>query len=335
MVGTKLEQIYTWEQIADLFAQRIIDSKFLEEFNPDRFKRWFMERKKVGIKFDFRLTAKIYQIDLNLHKDYDHFTVIVAGDSTRTTGIGKSTLGAQIGAWTQTDMDTSSFLFDAQSYIQKLNSTLKQGEIGKTLILDEGGNALFSRQTMANTNVILAKTFMAQRLAHTHVIICIPKWWYLDTIIRDDRVDTLIMIKSRGYYKALNKKGISILNRLGKHDKSKPIVAIPLPINTFWEGNFRSTFPDTINYEDYLKLKRDNALKQLEEAQTIASSISMINIDTVSSQVGISVSDLVKAIQEKQIIGKQIGKKWFITKEQYDDLINNNINSNMNDGEAI
>jgi len=213
------------------------------------------------------------------------------------------------------------------NYIKKLQEVgknykkNKKSKETKSIIIDEGGISLFSRESLSLSNRILAKTFMVQRFLNVHVGICIPHYWSLDSLIRNHRINTLIVIRKRGKYKAYVGKGIKLLNKLGGKDKEKSLMAIPIPYGFFWDGDFHKDFPETINVKHYEKHKFKHIISFLDDAKMEADTVKMIKVARLEQEFGIKKDTIVAEINAGNIEGRKIGNQWFITKKAYEKLI--------------
>lgn len=324
MVNKILEEKYTWEELANIVADRIEKEEFIEtkKWDRNKFIAWFMIREKIGLRFDYKLIARAYCIWKDLRDQKDHFTVVVGGE-----GLGKTTLLNQLSAWVAPGMSINDIVFDMSQYVVKLQEVSKAYYKNKkdkkdiSLNIDEGGLSLFSREALSTSNRVLAKTFFVQRFLNVHVGICIPHYWSLDSLIRNHRINTLIVIKARGYYKCFVGKGIKILNKLGVKDKEKGLIAIPIPYGYFWEGTFRKDFPNSIDGDEYEKYKFKHIQNFLEEAKLEASTVKMIKVGQLEREFGIKRDTLIREINTGKIEGRKIGNQWFITKKAYERLI--------------
>ena len=320
-----LEDRYSWEDLGKLMADRIEGANFLHKDNWSRheFLKWFKIREKVGLRVDWRMVAREYAIWRKLRRGHDHFTVIVG-----TEGSGKSTMEIQHCAMIAPAMDLKDIVFDMPHYIKKLKEVAKHYKKFKkqfddrSIGIDEGGISLFSREALSRSNKILAKSFMVQRFLNVHVCICIPHFWSLDTLIRNHRINTLIIIKRRGEYKCVVGKGIKILNRLGAKNKEKDILAIQVPYQYFWEGKFRKAFPKTVDYKEYEKHKFKHIQSFLDDAELVAKQQDMVSLKRIEKEIGVPEEELKLEINNGTIEGRRIGTKWFITRKAYKNLFN-------------
>jgi len=321
--GLPLEDRYSWEDLGILIADRIEAAEFVAKKNWSRheFLKWFKIREKVGLRVDWRMVAREYVIWRTLRRGHDHFTVVIG-----TEGSGKSTFGVQHGAMIAPAMDLKDIVFDMPHYVRKLKEIAKHYKKFKkkfddrSIGIDEGGISLFSREALSKSNKILAKTFMVQRFLNVSVTICVPHFWSLDTLIRNHRINTLIIIKRRGEYKCIVGKGIKIMNKIGSKNKEKDIMAIPIPYQYFWEGTFRKAFPKTIDYKEYEKHKFKHIQSFLDDAELDAKQQEMISLKRIEKEIGVSEEDMKLGIKNGTIEGRRIGTKWFITKKAYKNL---------------
>jgi len=320
-VANRLEDKYSWKELGELFANRIEKTEFIlkKNWNRKHFLEWFKIREKVGLLFDWRLVAKCYTIWKDLQDENDHFTVIVGSE-----GEGKTTISTQICAWIAPDMDLNDIVFDMPHYISKLmeiaDGYKKLDKNDRSIQIDEGGISLFSREALSRSNKTLAKSFMIQRFLNVHVAICIPHYWSIDTMIRSHRVKTLIICKKRGSYKCIVNQGVSILNKIGKKNKDRPLVTIPIPYNCFWEGHWSKEFPKTIDKKEYDKYKLKHIRKFLQDVKEEGDTIMMVKIGEASKKLTIDRRTLIKMIKNKEIEGKKIGTNWYLTKKALEKL---------------
>ena len=314
-----------WMEIAVRFADNIEKTNFLSKkiWKRQEFIDWFIFRVKLlGLLFDWKLIARCYYQWKEIRNEKDHFTVIVGNE-----GDGKTTLSVQMSAWVAPDMVLEDICFDMEQYVNRLRLISKDYKknkregTDKSITIDEGGISLFSREAMSKSNTVLAKTFMVQRFLNANVSICIPYYWGLDTMIRQHRIKTLIIIKERGKYECIVGKGIKILNERGKRDKDKELWRIPIPYGLFWEGDFSKPFPRTISKDDYEKYKSKHIKKFLDDAQLEAQSVKMIKVGKLEKEFGISRETIIKEIKNEKIGGRKIGNQWFVTEKAYKQLI--------------
>lgn len=313
-----LQRNNTWTELAERFATKIEQSQILSTFDKQKFKDWFMEREQVGILFDYKLMARTYAIWKELANESDHFIVVVGKE-----GLGKTTLSLQVSSWINPTMDIDDIAFDMEQYVTTLKGISKEHRKNKatkhfrTITLDEGGISLFSRESMSRSNVVLAKTFMVQRYLNVGVTICIPYYWALDSMIRDHRIKTLIIIKERGKYKCVTGAGIRRLNLTGSKNRDRELQAIQLPYGTFWDGDFSKSFPGNIKEEDYDKHKHKHINRFLDDAELEATTFKMVKATKIAKEIGIDIRTLVNQIQNGEIEGRRIGDRWFVTEKAY------------------
>lgn len=313
-MAQKLEIKYsTWDKLADHIADQIQSEVDDSKFNRSKFLKWFMLRKRIGCRFDYRLIHRAYVIWKQLQKKGDHFTCIVGRE-----GEGKSTIGIQLGAWVSPNMSQDDICYTAEMYINKLTDVAEKYDIDrddredKSIQIDEGGIDLFSREAMSASNVTMAKCFMIQRFLNLHVIICIPKYWNIDTKVRE-RIKTLIIKTSHKSYKCITGEGIDIVN---SYSTKKPkINSISIPYGYFWKGNNVEDFPNTISDRVYEQFKLKNIREFLNEQKKNRIERVMLNTREVMAQLGITRPTVSKYIKMGKFRATNIGQKWLINKE--------------------
>lgn len=319
----RLDSKYSWDKLAEIISDRIEKNLEDKQFNRSKFITWFMLRKKVGLRFDYKLIHRAYVIWKQLHNEEDHFTVIVGKE-----GSGKTTLGAQLGAWVSPNMGLDDMCYAADQYLHKLSQVAENYEMNridnedKSVQIDEGGIDLFSREAMSANNIKLNKTFMVQRFLNIHTIICIPSYWALDSNVRHHRIKTLIIIHRRGQYQCVTGRGINILNENGAVRKQKPVHLIPIPYGMFWLGQFNKIFPTTIDKDKYEAHKLKHIKSFLDVQKNVKIERSVLKTTEVMQILGITRPTIKKYIDMGKLRAVNIGQKWLINKEDVISLQN-------------
>jgi len=239
-----MDEKYTWDEMYQYVVELI------PKLSSTHFRKWFREREHIGKLFDPVMIARCYSIYKEIHrKDRDHFWFICGKE-----GSGKSTLASQIAAWIDPNFKVDNFCFDVRDYVEKVKTLPK----GSSIVLDEGGVALFSRSAMGIDNKKIVRLFMLQRQKNFNVIVVCPSFYDIDTYVRKHRVNTLIRVINQGDYMGYLPKAISIINEVGY--RKKPLSAIKIPNGQFWYGTFTKPFPKYLKRDDYV-LKKGNHLE--------------------------------------------------------------------------
>lgn len=314
----KLELELSWPEMAEHVADQI-EKEIKPKWKRQHFIEWYMKRESVGHRFDWRMVYRIYKICEKLEQEGDSFTVIVGKE-----GSGKTTLALQMAAWTSpTTFKIDHICYNAEQYLKKVKELIEKRKADLddsseriSVVLDEAALDLFSRKSMSKSNIDLSQVFFIQRILNIHVILCIPDFFGLDTIVREHRVATLItMLNKRGLYKGITGKGIQIIiknyKRYGKNINSHPV-----PYGTFWQGTFNKPFPNTINTKEYLKNKILNVDDFVQKClKGLDDTTKLMPLSKVYDQIGCSRRKLIGLVKSGDLDGKKIGDQWFITPE--------------------
>lgn len=245
-----------------------------------------------------------------------------------TKNSGKTTFEIQLMSFISPNCDLKDVVFDMPQYITKLSKVAKEYRVNKinkddqSIGIDEAAISLFSRESLSKSNKVLAKSFFVQRFLNVHTLICIPHYWSLDTLIRNHRINTLIIIKKRGKYKAVTGKGIKILNKIGSKDRTKELIQLPIPYGMFFEGEFRKSFPKTMSKTEYERYKFRHIKNFLEDVKLEASAEIMVPVKRIEKDLGIPQQNLIDSIKSGELEGKRIGNNYFLSKKAYQKLVN-------------
>jgi hypothetical protein len=125
----------------------------------------------------------------NMRRDGDNFIVIDGYERT-----GKSTLGFQLARAIDPSFDPATVILDYQDF----RNVFSQNKRNVTYLLDEGGNLMFSRDSMTGENKILQKILMQVGQTNSTFIMCVPNFWRLDRIVREHRCQAWIHVYRRG-----------------------------------------------------------------------------------------------------------------------------------------
>lgn len=207
--------------------------------NKRDFKPWFFGREKVGRFFDTAMMSKCYNISRVLEREQDYFIVIV-GDE----GSGKSKLSFSIAATIDPTFTLERVYFDAIPYIKGLRHSVPK----QSHVIDEGGQLLFSRQSMSRMNINIARLFMVMRAKRTLTLVNIPDYGLLDTFVRR-RADLLIRMLPGFRYQAYYGPALDKIRR--DWGKVHNLAAISVPEQYFWHGSTYGEWPVGFDVEVY------------------------------------------------------------------------------------
>ncbi|MEM5868284.1 MAG: zonular occludens toxin domain-containing protein [Candidatus Aenigmatarchaeota archaeon] len=173
-----------------------------------RIKQQVDEKKLLETAFsNTQLIDKI--IEKCKTQDIDWFIVISGGE-----GIGKSTLALNIYSYICKKLnlpiiDTLSrtLIYDEDEFLQFLVNVNPE-EKNLPILLDEGANILFNRESMNKYRHYILKFFNVMRFLNCFVIITTPNIKFLDKNVREHRIKSLFHIPERGIFWYYNKSQI-------------------------------------------------------------------------------------------------------------------------------
>lgn len=313
-MGTAYEDKMTWAELCEQTIKKLSKPLGNDE-EVIKFRKWFMEREQVGYRFDPIMIYRCYNIWKDLKSDYDHFIVICGREGT-----GKTTFGTQIASWIHPTFKIENVVYGTGEYLKALKSKMsqykKEGKVDPDVIMLDEGTELLSRESLNESNRILTKTFFVQRALKCLVIINIPNFHMLDSVVRKHRVKTLIEVTERGRYKAIVGVGIPIIAKDG--ERQKTVSNIRLPYGSFWEGYFRKEFPKTLDFDEYSSHKMngiDNLLETLDRNNYDVKN-NMVESFKIAKVLGKPSDTVTRWINEKRLDGTKLGGRYYIIKNE-------------------
>jgi len=310
----KLTDDYPWEEVVENVANQI--GRRNPNFNKKKFVEWYITKEYVGKPFDPTLIYFAWKGYKRLYDDKDNITVICGLE-----GEGKSTLGINY-----CSLISPSFNFDSTCYdSEEFKKNLREGIKGDSVLADEGGVILFSREAMKRENKNIIKILTAIRERNLNLVVCVPNFFIIDSYIREHRVNTLIQIRKRGYYRGYLREGIAIINRNAKH---KDVLGVKLGSDKFWDGNFNKELPKDYDYVAYKKKKNKNINKSLEPSREEQDKLNnnlmggeLIKLSVVAKKLNVSLKSIDTIMRKNNISVKKIATYKYIKVRDYNDLI--------------
>ena len=309
---TPLEQQMSWEQIVEhtLNQIKVLGAKPSEK----EFKKWMMSKEHLRLRaFDAALVYHAFKVYKKLHNDYDNWIVICGKE-----GSGKSTLAINLCLWIS-DKDSfkpENVIIDADQF----NKQFREAKPTSSLLLDEGGALLFSRNAMSGDSKFVIQSAMVARAKCINMIVCIPNFFLLDTYIRNHRVDLLIHVTKRGVYKAFKEKSLAYISKDAL--KSKDVMSVRLKSGLWWDGKFRKNICEGFDYNIYLANKHKYIDEFLASKDAHPVGKVMIKAATLAKQLDISSLSLRHWIEDGKIRGKKMGQQWFVDRNDAERLLN-------------
>jgi|25BtaG_2_1085352.scaffolds.fasta_scaffold08660_2 energy-coupling factor transporter ATP-binding protein EcfA2 len=308
MGRVRLTDSMPWNEVVEHITNRLM------AYNPKLprkdFIKWYGEKQDVGFPFDPHMVYQCYKAHRRAKKDYDNFWAFCGQE-----GSGKSTIARNAAYMIDPNFSEDKIVFTLDEYMNLLRGMLERGEKGGAIVIDEGGQLMFSRDAMSATNKILVRTAMMQRKLNLTVIICIPNFFLLDSYPRDSRVNLLIQISKRGEYKGILKEGITKVSRDGV--KYKNVLTVNLPLMYYWKGTFNTTIPKGFDLDSY-EAKKDKYMKlYFEEAtQSKVEKSHGVKMSILARRMGAKPSHLQYMINQGKLKAYKINKTWFITRDE-------------------
>lgn len=305
----KLTQKFKWEEVVDMVANQIESRN--PNFKRKEFVEWYKTKEYVGKPFDPTLIYMAWKSYKRLIDDKDNVTVICGLE-----GDGKTTLGINLCSLISPNFNFNNTCFTNEELIRNMQS------MGKTesILADEGGVMLFSREAMNTTNKMAIKLLMAVRNKNINFVICVPNFFNIDSYIREHRVNMLIQIRKRSHYRGFLREGVGIINRC---TKNKNVLATKIGYGKFWDGTFNKEISKGYDYKMYLE-KKDYYINRYLDSALKDSSDSLeglIPIFLVSKKLHVSKLTIKGMIKRKEIMAKKIGKYWYISVKDYNKLV--------------
>jgi len=309
-----LTKEFTWEEVIEKVTTQI--SRRKHNFNRNKFIEWYKNKEYVGKPFDPTLIYFSWKGYKRLNNDRDNITVICGLE-----GEGKSTLGINYCSLISPTFTFDSTCFDSEEFKRNLREAKK----GDSVLADEGGVILFSREAMNRTNKQIIKILTGIRERNINLVVCVPNFFIIDSYIREHRVNLLIQIRKRGYYRGYLRDGIAIVNRNAKH---KNVLAVKLGSDKFWDGHFNKELPKDYDYISYKKKKNlniDKSLAPSKEEENNGNNDNVkgdvIKLYMIAKKMNVSTRSMESMVRKENIPIKKIGNYNYISVKDYNNLI--------------
>ena len=307
MAGKSLDERMSLPEIAAQHATAM--KPYLPKKN--HFEEWYLERlKKVGYLFDRMMAVMAYKVHEKLRTEDDWVTLFIGREGT-----GKTTLAAQWCSYIDTSMKINQVTWDSTQFY----TALQHSKVGQSVLIDEGGINLLSRESMSLGNRDMIKTFMVMRKKCLNTAICIPDYKDVDSYIRNHRVHLLVMLQSRGKYKATFGKGIEKINAEMRKMKHK-INNITLPNGYFWQGYWNERFPQNLSKAEYDAAKDAHINKfvneRIRESTLLDKQIPAQFMTTLEAakMLGVRQEQVYSWAKQGNIKALKINNRWLINK---------------------
>ena len=238
------------------------------------------------------------------HLDFDSFVVICGNER-----LGKSTLAAQLGMYiTDGKLSVDNICMTTEEFLKQLKETKK----GDTIIFDEAGTALYSREAMTTMNRMLTKAFMVSGLKNICIILCIPDFFSLDSYVRMHRINLLLYVVKRGRYLSYSKKRAKGISLKGSKMKNVRVV------KSLDYGWFPKQFPKELE-EAYRKKERAYKFSFIGSIKDNLEG--NYNTSKFAEITGYNLKTVMRWIEDKKINAKKVGGRWWIPKQEAEKIV--------------
>ena len=313
MTGIPMTSKTSWDEVVNHVADQI--EARIRGFNRNDFVKWYSTKEYVGKPFDWYLIYTAYKIQKRLRNDYDNLVLI-----TGLEGSGKSTLGINFSSLIDEKFNEDNVGIDEVKAFNLLRDSKKYSSV----LLDEGGNLMFSREAMKTQNRDLMKLFMLMRARNLNIVVCIPNFYMVDSYIRQHRVNLLLHVKERGEYRLFTRDGIKDLNDWG--NMKKGVMGVRIKAYKFHDGLFNKGIPKNFNYQNYLAMKDlyiSSAFKGNKlQNDPIYEGARLVPLQKLTQALGLKNKTMIwRLLKIGEIKGKKIAGKWFVSREDYEKLV--------------
>ena len=302
--------LYTWKENVELIITRAKKIRHFSKIEENKFRAWLIEKDGIGNRFfNVELYLRAWSTYKKLRKDYDDVTVVVGLE-----GLGKSTQAIQYCSVVSDTFSLKHICYEMSDFVNAIKIANKYDSI----LLDEGGMFLFSRDAMSANNKILVKLLMLSRQKNLHICIAIPQFTAIEKYIREHRVTTLINVYKRGKNVTYIDKAIKIISEI--LPKKKDFSAVKVPNGTFVHGYFAKVFPtmNDISHETYKQFKEDHLNRFISdiETETVPADAEVkkeyIPGDVFRKRTGVKQRQFSHLVTSGRLKGRKFGGKWFV-----------------------
>lgn len=180
-------------------------------------------------------------------------------------GVGKTTLGLQVGKYIDPTLDLSRIVFNAEDF----RGAILKAEQGQVVIYDEAFTGLSARSSLSGVNKILVSLMMQMRQKNLCVIIILPTFFLLDKYVALFRSKALIYVYetggNRGYFRIYNQKRKKLLYLFGSKTYNYSPKIGKKKLFTRFRGRFYGVF--ALGDEEEEKEYRKKKMKALEASE--------------------------------------------------------------------
>ena len=238
-----------WSEHAKKIAEQ---NRLKNKAKTNEFYRWLLSLNHDKRYFDGSVYRRAYFAFKELQNDHDHFTVVCGKE-----GSGKSTLAIQFCSTISPNFGQKFICYEMKDFL----NAAKIAKKGDSILLDEGGQFLYSREATSKENKNVTKYLMLVRQKNLHICICIPQFKSVDSYIRNHRVKTLLHVKRRKLAMLIIDSGIRTVSRWISVDKD--VEQVKIATEYFKHFSFTDYIPpiNDLDKEKYKELK----LKHFEE----------------------------------------------------------------------
>lgn len=172
-----------------------------------------IDSSSIEIELDHKglyITDSIYQKIKELNIDWFILIVGLEGSGKSSLALNLFARFCQLSNYSIPDTLLRTLIYDEDELLRFI-STLSPEEKYLPILLDEGANILFNRESMNVKRNYILKFFNVMRFLNSIMIICSPNIKFIDKNVKTHRVKSVFYIPQRGVYWYYDKQQLDVM----------------------------------------------------------------------------------------------------------------------------